>query len=188
MQWNSAEGDFTVVGFQTCGNNGCVTSTVAPATVNSSAFNTVPVSGWANSYGGSINIPSTARRSGGRRGVLLHPIERGSRDRCATLHYESVPVAQIAGYTSATLSTPYANGTDMQWFSALLVLAGLLDSTSTPVVWENPPGQSQYAQNGLQTGWLIEASLTNANCPVGGFDAQAGHLCQPANPATYYTW
>ena len=60
MQWSSSAGNFTVVGIQTCDNDGCVTSAVNPvATVNASAFNAVPVSGYANSYGGNINIPPT---------------------------------------------------------------------------------------------------------------------------------
>jgi hypothetical protein len=63
-----------------------------------------------------------------------------------------------------------------------------MDSTSAPVIWESPPSNSQYAQNGLQTGWLVDAPLTTANCPAGGPDAQAGNLCEPGNPATYYTW
>lgn len=200
MQWNSAEANFTVVGFQTCGNNGCVTSTLAPATVNSSAFNTVPVSGWANSYGGSISIPSTGSPHAAGDAVFYYTQSTVVPGTAAlTLHClnQCPTVGQLAGYTSASFPTPFANGTDAQWFSAAssantvtytFGAGGLLDPTNAPVVWESPPDQSQYAQNGLQTGWLVEAAPTNANCPAGGFDAQMGHLCQPANPATYYTW
>ena len=200
LQWNSAAGIFTVVGFQNCGNNGCVTSTVAPATVSSSAFNTVPISGWANSYGGSVNIPATGSPHAASDAVFYYTQTTVVPGTTAlTLHClnQCPTVAQLAGYSSSTLSTPYANGTDSQWFSApnsantvtyTFAAGGLLDASSAPVVWESPPAQSQYAQNGLQTGWLVEAALTNANCPVGGPDAQAGRICQPANPATYYTW
>ena len=60
MQWSSSGANFTVVGIQTCDNNGCVTSAVSPtAAVNATAFNAVPISGYANSYGGNINIPPT---------------------------------------------------------------------------------------------------------------------------------
>jgi hypothetical protein len=200
MQWDSADGNFTVVGFQSCDNNGCVTSTLAPATVNSNAFNTVPVSGWANSYGGSINIPSTGSPHAASDAVYYYNQTTVVPGTAALTLYclnQCPTAAQLAGYASASLTTPYANGTDAQWFSAPTSVntvtytfgtAGLLDSTSAAVLWENPPAQSQYAQNGLQSGWLVGSAPNNANCPVGGPDAQAGHLCQPANPATYYTW
>src|SRR5450755_2054072 len=61
LQWNSSTQTFTVTGTQQCGNTGCVFSALTPvATVNASAFANTPVSGWADSYGGSINIPPTA--------------------------------------------------------------------------------------------------------------------------------
>src|SRR6185437_12776040 len=61
LQWNATPGNFTVIGVQDCsGPNGCVTSPLNPvATVNADAFDTVPISGFANSYGGNINIPPT---------------------------------------------------------------------------------------------------------------------------------
>ena len=81
MQWNSAAANFTVVGIQNCTDNGCVTSAVCPvATVNSTAFNAVPISGWANSYGGNMNIPSTGSPHAAMRcGVLLQPNDGDSR-------------------------------------------------------------------------------------------------------------
>jgi hypothetical protein len=201
MQWNSAGGNFTVVGIQTCGSNGCVTSSVSPvATVNSTAFNTIPISGWANSYGGNINIPSTGLSHVAGDAVFYYNQSTVIPGAAAlTLHCLSQcsTAAQLAGYDSAGLTTPYANGTGAQWFSApnsantvtyTFGAGGLLDATSAPVVWESPPSQSPFAQNGIQTGWLVDSALTNANCPAGGPDAQAGHLCQPANPTTYYTW
>ena len=97
---------------------------------------------------------------------------------------------------NSSQSTPFANGTDTQWFSApdmahtvsyTFGAGGLLDGTGTAVVWENAPSNSAYA-NGLQSGWLIDSPPTNANCPAGSWDAQQGNLCEPANPVTYYTW
>jgi hypothetical protein len=105
--------------------------------------------------------------------------------------------AQLAGYSAASLTTPFANGTDMQWFSApssantvtyTFGASGLLDTASAPVILEQAsqyPANSPFAQNGIQTGWLLDSALTNANCPIG---MAAGSICQPANPATYYTW
>src|ERR1700730_7808745 len=59
MQWRSATQTLTVIGTQQCGSTGCVTPPIAPATVNANAFDNEPMSGWADSYGGSINIPPT---------------------------------------------------------------------------------------------------------------------------------
>jgi hypothetical protein len=105
--------------------------------------------------------------------------------------------AQLAGYSNGSLTTPFANGTDVQWFSApgsantvtyTFGVTGLLDGAGAAAVLEQAsqyPSGSQYAQNGLSTGWLVETPLTNANCPAG---MPAGTICQPANPSTYYTW
>jgi hypothetical protein len=201
MQWNSGAGDFTVVGVQSCSQNGCVTSNLSPvATVTSTAFNGMPISGFANSYGGNINIPPTGSPHGTGDPVYYFnqsTVLPGSAPLTLYCLNDCPTAAQIAGYSNSSLATPYANGTDTQWFSApssantvayTFGAGGLIDATNTPVLWENPPSNSPYAQNGLQTGWLVDSPLTNANCPAGGFDAQAGNLCEPANPSSYYTW
>ena len=201
MQWNSNTGSFTVVGIQNCTNNGCLTSTLSPAaTVIAAAFNAVPISGWANSFGGNINVPPTGSPHAAGDAVFYYDqttVIPGTAELTLYCLSQCPTAAQIAGYSSTSLTTPYANGTDSQWFSApnaastvtyTFAAAGLLDTTHAPVIWENPPSSSQFAQNGLQTGWLVESPLTTANCPAGGPDAQAGNLCEPANPATYYTW
>jgi hypothetical protein len=60
MQWSSTTQAFTVIGMQTCSNNGCVTTPLSPvANVIANGFNDKPISGWADSYGGNITIPST---------------------------------------------------------------------------------------------------------------------------------
>ena len=93
MQWNSAEGNFTVVGLQTCDNNGCVTATVD---ARYGEFERVQ-------YRPGLRLGELLRRQhqhpfdglaacGGRRGVLLHPIDGGSRERRADVELlESVP-------------------------------------------------------------------------------------------------
>jgi len=201
LQWNSNPGNFTVVGIQNCSSDGCVTSTISPfATVISTAFGSMPISGWANSFGGNINIPPTGSPHAAADAVFYYNQTTVIPGTAALTLYclsECPTAAQIAGYSNTTLTTPFANGTDSQWFSApnpastvtyTFTAGGLLDATHAPVVWESPPSGSQYAQNGLQTGWLVDSPLTAANCPPGGPDAQAGNLCEPANPATYYTW
>lgn len=200
MQWNSGAGNFTIVGIQNCGNNGCVTSTLSPvATVNADAFDTVPVSGWANSYGGNMNIPPTGSPHAASDAVFYYTQTTVVPGTIALTLYclNQCPTgAQLTAY-SAGGSTPFANGTDSQWFSApdlahtvsyTFSSAGLTDSNSVPVILEQAsqyPSGSPYAQNGIQTGWLVDTPLTNANCPQG---VPSGTVCQPANPTTYYTW
>jgi len=201
MQWNSAGANFTVVGMQTCANNGCVTSAVSPvATVNSTGFNAMPISGWANSYGGNINIPPTGSPHTAGDSVFYYnqsTVIPGSAALTLYCLNQCPTGAQLAGYSSTSLTTPFANGTDAQWFSApssantvayTFGAGGLLDADSAPVILEQNsqyPSGSPYTQNGIQTGWLLDSALTNANCPAG---TPASTVCEPANPATYYTW
>ena len=200
IQWNSGAGNFTIVGIQNCGNNGCVTSTLSPvATVNADAFDTVPVSGWANSYGGNMNIPPTGSPHAAGDAVFYYTQTTVIPGTTALTLYclSQCPTgAQLTAYSGGG-STPFANGTDSQWFSApdlahtvsyTFSSAGLTDSNSVPVVLEQAsqyPSGSPYAQNGIQTGWLVDTPLTNANCPQG---VPGGTVCEPANPTTYYTW
>ena len=200
MQWSSAAGNFTVVGIQSCGNNGCISSTLSPAaTVNASAFNSVPVSGWANSYGGNINIPPTGAPHAAGDSVFYYTqstVVPGSTSLTLQCLSQCPTGAQLTTYSGGG-STPFANGTDTQWFSApdmahtvsyTFGTTGLVDSNNAVVILEQAnqyPANSPYAQNGIQTGWLVDTPLTNANCPQG---MPGSTVCQPANPTTYYTW
>ena len=201
MQWSSSGANFTVVGIQTCDNNGCVTSAVSPtAAVNATAFNAVPISGYANSYGGNLNIPPTGSPHTAADAVFYYnqsTVIPGAAVLTLYCLNQCPTGAQLAGYSAASLTTPFANGTDTQWFSApssantvtySFGASGLLDTVSAPVILEQAsqyPANSPFAQNGIQTGWLLDSALTNANCPSG---MAAGSICQPVNPATYYTW
>lgn len=202
IQWDATSSSFSVVGIQVCSmNSGCVTTSLSPAaTVTSTAFDSVPISGWANSYGGNINIPPTGSPHGSSDAVVYYnqssvvpgtvALDLYCLNQCPT-------AAQIQSYNpNSQSSTPYANGTDTQWFSApdmahtvsySFNASGLVDAASAPVVWEDIPSNSSYS-NGLQTGWLVTSAPSTANCPQGSPDYQAGHLCLPANPDTYYTW
>jgi hypothetical protein len=201
MQWNSGNANFTVVGIQTCNNSGCTIATVTPAaTVSAAAFNTLPISGWAMSYGGNMNIPPTGSPHTAADPVFYYNQSTVIPGSAALTLYclSNCPTgAQLAGYSAGTLATPFANGTDQQWSSAVSSAntvtysfgsTGLLDAASAQVILQQAsqyPSGSQYAQNGIQTGWLLDAALTNANCPAG---FPAGTVCEPANPTTYYTW
>jgi hypothetical protein len=200
MQWSSGAGNFTVVGTQSCGNNGCVISTLTPAAmVNADAFNTVPVSGWANSYGGNINIPPTNSPHTADDAVFYYTqsaVVPGANALTLYCLSQCPTGAQLAAYSGGG-ATPFANGTDTQWFSApdpahtvsyTFSSSGLVDGSNAPVILEQTsqyPDNSPYAQNGIQTGWLVDAPLTNGNCPQG---MPGGTVCEPANPTTYYTW
>lgn len=202
LQWNSAAADFTVVGIMNCGNNGCVTSTLTPAaTVNAGAFNNMPISGYANSYGGNINIPATGAAHAASDTVFYYTqstVVPGSAPLTLYCLSQCPTGAQLTAYSSGSASTPFANGTDTQWFSApdaahtvsyTFGATGLVDGNNASAILEQAsqyPSNSQYAQNGVQTGWLVDSPFSNANCPAG---LQGGSvLCQPANPTVYYTW
>jgi hypothetical protein len=200
LQWSSAAGTFEVVGIQNCGSNGCFTSKLSPtATVNANAFNTVPVSGWANSYGGNINIPPTGSAHVAGDAVFYYTqstVTPGSSALSLYCLNQCPTGAQLAAYSSGG-ATPFSNGTGTQWFSApdlahtvsyTFGAAGLVDGNNAPVILESAsqyPANSPYARNGIQTGWLVDTPLTNADCPQG---MPGGTVCQSADPATYYTW
>jgi hypothetical protein len=203
LQWNSASQTFTVIGTQQCSNNGCVFSALSPvATINASAFANTPISGWANSYGGSINIPPTTAAHASSDPVYYYvqsTVIPGSAS--LTLHcLNQCPTgAALAAFSSGAQASPFGNGTDQQWFSAPVANtvsyaydhAGLKDTTGgapLSVVLESAsqyPQGSMYAQNGISTGHLFEAAFSPTNCPAG---FPAGTVCEPSNPATYYTW
>jgi hypothetical protein len=199
LQWNSGTSSFSVVGIQSCSNNGCVVSTVNPAVpVNATAFNSIPISGWADSYGGSINIPSTGSPHASSDPVYYYAqstVIPGSSPLTLYCLNQCPTTAQLATFPAATTqTTPFGNGTDTQWFSAPSAAntvtytfgsTGLVESGS-PVILElasQYPSWSQNSQNGIQTGNLFDTALVT--CPAG---YAAGSVCTPANPTTYYTW
>ena len=205
LQWNAATQTFTVIGTQQCGNNGCLFVPLSPiATVNASAFANTPISGWANSYGGSINIPPSGAAHMSADAVYYYmqsTVIPGSSS--LTLHClnQCPTTASLAAFAAGNAqTTPFGNNTAQQWFSAPSAAntvnytfdgGGLEDSsggTAVPVVLEAAsqyPAGSTYVQNGINTGNLFDTPLTMANCPPG---VPGGTVCQPANPATYYTW
>jgi len=102
----------------------------------------------------------------------------------------------VASFPSGGSSaSPFGNGTAQQWFSApgantvtyAFGAGGLLESSVAMVLEQASqyPSGSMYAQNGVMTGRLFDVALTNANCPSG---MPGGTVCEPANPAAYYTW
>ena len=204
LQWSSASGVFSVTGIQNCNNNGCQVSSLSPvATVNTDAFDNMPMSGYASSYGGNINIPQTGAPHVPGDAVyyfLQSTVIPGSAALSLQCLSQCPTAASLAAFAAGNSQTsPFGNGTDQQWFSAASAntvsyafdAGGLEDvsgATPVPVVLEQAsqfPAGSIYAQNGIMSGWLFDTPLTLANCPSG---TPAGTVCQPANPTRYYTW
>jgi hypothetical protein len=206
LQWSSANQAFTVIGTQQCGNNGCVITAVDPAaTVSADAFDHTPLSGWADSYGGSINIPPTGIPHLASDAVyyyLQSTVIPGSAALSLQCLSQCPTAAALAAFPVGNAqSSPFGNNTDQQWFSAPAAntvsysfdAGGLEDAsvgTPVPMVLEQAsqyPSGSMYAQNGINTGRLFDAStpLSPANCPSG---MPQGTVCEPANPASYYSW
>ena len=204
LQWDSANQNFTVTGIQQCGNNGCQVTTLNPvATLNAGAFSNAPISAWANSYGGSINIPPTGTAHMASDAIyyyLQSTVIPGSSALSLQCLSRCPTAASLAAFQAGTSQTsPYGNGTEQQWFSAPAAntvtygfdSGGLEDTsavTPVPMVLAQPsqyPSGSMYAQNGIDTGRLFATQLSLANCPSG---SPLGTVCEPANPAVYYTW
>jgi hypothetical protein len=204
LQWSSANEQFTVTGSQYCSGNGCVITTLNPvATVNADAFDNTPMSGFAESYGGNINIPQTGAPHVPGDAVFFYlqsTVIPGSVALSLQCLSQCPTAAALAAFTAGNSQTsPFGNNTDQQWFSAPSAntvsysfdgggLEDLSGATPVPMVLEQTsqfPSGSMYAQNGINTGWLFDMPLTLANCPSG---TPAGTVCQPANPSRYYTW
>jgi hypothetical protein len=152
MQWDSSTQTFSVIGTQQCGPNGCTTTPLSPvATVNAGAFNNDPISGWADSYGGSINIPPAGAPHIPTDAVYYYEqsiVVPGSASLALYCLSQCPTAASLAAFQSGTAqTTPFGNNTDRQWFSAVVANtvsysfdgAGLEDSsggTAVPLVLE----------------------------------------------------
>lgn len=204
LQWSSATQSFTVIGMQQCDSNGCVTTPISPAAnVNADAFDNAPISGWAQAYGGSVNIPPTGAPHAAADSVYYYAqstVVPGSTSLALYCLSQCPTAASLTAFSAGDAqATPYGNGTGQQWYSAAAANTvsysfdggGLEDNsggTAVPIVLEQPgqyPDGSMYAQNGINTGRLFDAPLTALNCTGIVPD---GTVCEPANPSTYYTW
>ena len=204
LQWSSATQTFSVTGTQQCSSNGCVTTPISPiATVNANAFSSQPIAGWADSYGGNINIPPTGGPHTTADSVYYYVqsnVVPGSAQLTLYCLSQCPTAASLIAFRAGNAQTsPYGNGTDQQWFSAPSAntvgysfdAGGLEDSsggTAVPLVLEQPsqyPQGSMYAQNGINSGRLFDTPFSTQNCAG---TVPAGTVCEPANPTSYYTW
>jgi hypothetical protein len=163
----------------------------------------MPISGWADSYGGNINIPPTGAPHTAADAVYYYQQSTLIPGTAALSLYclsQCPTAASLAAFqTGSAQASPYGNGTDQQWFSAPSAntvsysfdALGLEDSSggsAVPLVLEQAsqyPQGSMYAQNGINTGRLFDAPLSYLNCPN---MTPVGMVCEPSNPSSYYTW
>lgn len=200
IKWDSTSHSFSVTGTQQCGNNGCVQSALTPAaTINVSYFASTPISGFAESYGGQINIPPTGVAHAASDPVYYFSqstVVPGSQVLSLYCLNQCPTAASLVAFKAGdSQSSPFLAATAQQWFSAQAgntvsysFDAGGLKEGSTAMVAEQAsdyPQGSQFAQSGINTGRLFDAPLSSGNCPVG---FQGGMVCEPGNPTTYYTW
>lgn len=200
MQWNNTNANFTVTGMQTCSNNGCTLATLSPvATVNSGALNDIAISGWSDSFGGSINIPSSSSDHVAADSVSYYSqtmIIPGSGSAPSALYClnncpDSGSVSAAQGYTTGTPPSPFGGSTASQWYSApdsahtvsYSFDAGGLKNNSAAMIINNSAfyNASPMFAHGVMTGRLFDAPLTFCS-------GSSGPVCEPSAPAVYYSW
>jgi hypothetical protein len=158
--------------------------------------------GWSDSFGGNLNIPATGAAHTAADAVFYFTqstvVPGSSAEPTALYCLNQCPTAAaLAAFPGGgAQASPFGNGTAQQWFSAPgaantvtygFGASGLTES-ATALVLEQPaqyPSGSMYAQNGIMSGRLFDTALSSANCPAG---MAAGTVCEPSNPALYYTW
>ena len=191
MKWST--GSFYVTGMQSCTTNGCnLTTFVTPDLVNATAFNSTPISGWSDSFGGNFNIPSTGALHANGDSLSYYtqssvipgttPLTLYCLNNCPN----ATSVAAANAYTTGTAPSPYGGTTATQWFSApsgstvsyTFGAGGLLIST-TPIIITNSLFYTGNFSWGVMTGRLFDTAF--ATCLTSS-------VCEPINPATYYTW
>lgn len=196
MHWDNTNSVFVVTGQQNCSSNGCVIASVTTTNVSVGAFANIPLDGWSDSFGGNIDIPYTGLAHGGSDTVNYYSQSQvipGSAGAPTALYCVSdCPTAASLGSFTGS-NSPYDSGTDPSvtglWGMATAEVTyafgstGLTESSTSMTVTNSSLLSGQY-QNGIMTGRLFDASLTNANCPSG----VSGDVCEPSNPSTYYTW
>lgn len=204
MQWNNTTGtagNFTVIGKQTCGSSSCAIKNISTTTtVNSGAFNGLPISGWSDAFGGSIDIPPSV----GTDHINTEPVNYYSQSivvpgsTALTLYcLSNCPDAtSVAAANANTVSVPFSTATAQQWGYALnsttggtvtysFDAGGLKNGTTAMII----NTAAFYTSNpnyqwGVQSGRLFDVAFSSCTAPGSG----AAAVCEPANPATYYTW
>ncbi|HKJ09672.1 MAG TPA: hypothetical protein VKA76_11365 [Gammaproteobacteria bacterium] len=196
MYWDDANGQFVVTGMQDCSNGPCVVASVQPSVpLPAGALASEPLSGWADGFGGNIDIPYTASSTHlGTDPVYYYSqtqVIPGSSNAPSALYCVSncPTAASINSFTSSggspfdSTTTQYGGyGTSQVTYS--FDSGGLKESSTPMTVTDSNVLTGQY-QYGVMTGRLFDALLSNANCPSG---SPSGNICEPPQPSVYYTW
>jgi hypothetical protein len=197
IQWNTAGANFTVTGVQSCTmNGGCNISTfVNPVPVTGTNFSTAAISGWSDSFGGNINIPSTGGAHAAGNAVayftqsLVIPGSTPLTLYCLSNCPDSSSINAANAYTSGTAASPFNPTTATQWFNAPTSVTvtytfgshGLMNG-GIPMTITNATylSSNQMYAYGVQSGRLFDTTL-------GACTGMTG-VCEPSNPTVYYTW
>jgi hypothetical protein len=199
IQWNTASTNFSVVGVQSCSNSGCNTSTFTAVPVTGTSFSNSAISGWSDSFGGNINIPSTGGAHAAADAVAYFTqslVIPGSASAPANLYClsncpDAGSIAAANAYTTGTAPTPFNSTTSTQWFNAPVttgvtvsytfgatgLVNGGIPMTITKAAYLSANPMYSY---GVQSGRLFDTVLA-ACVPMSG-------VCEPSNPTAYYTW
>ena len=199
MQWDNANSRFVVVGYQVCGNSGCTVTSITPTSVLTTAFNNLPISGWANSFGGNITIPPNSGNTAhtGVDAVNYYSqsdVIPGSTGAPTALHcLNNCPTsADMSAFNTGSASSPYNSSTTTQWGTGTVSVAytfggnGLADGTGTltALITDVSKYSGQF-QGGIMSGRLFDDNsadhMLSSGCP-------SGSVCEPGNPSVYYTW
>ena len=201
MHWEttaSPTGKFVVTGQQNCsGSNGCVMKSLSPvANVTGTLFDTMPIAGWSDAFGGNINIPSTGSAHVGTDSVSFYsqaqviPGSAAAPSSALALYCVSncPTAASINNFVNNGAASPFDPTTAQQWGGSGSVSVtysfdngGLKEGGGTPMVVTASNVLTGQYQDGITTGKLFTA-LQTSGCPNGG------KVCEPANATTYYTW
>lgn len=208
MHWDNTNARFVVTGSQVCnpGAPCALTSLTTPATVNLGALNGIPIAGWSDSFGGSFNIPSSATDHVGTDAVyyfsqsLVIPGSVGAPTALYCLNNcpDATSVNAANAFTNGTAPSPFGGTTGSQWFYAPATAntvtyaygSGGLTNASIPMIITNAAfyAASTNFQYGVQTGRLFTSALLTTDCPAWVTTGNASAVCEPPNPAEYYTW
>ncbi len=192
MVWSNT-GTFTVTGLQSCGSSGCILTSVSPAIVNAGAFSNMPISGWSDSFGGNLNIPSTGVDHVSSDLISYFSqsvVIPGSPGAPSTLYCLSncPDAASVTAAQAGTSGSPFKFVTTTQSGSAPSANtvtynygAGGLKEGTTAMIINNPAyfAANPNYQYGVQTGRLFDVAF--AACLTGS-------VCEPSAPTAYYTW
>ncbi len=198
--WASNPGGFTLIGQQSCGNNGCVISQINPPVVlTAAAMNSVAINAWSDAFGGNITIPpgtgSTHAASDSISYYTQQTVVPGAQGAPSSLVCLS-QCPDAGSLTGFPGGSPFNSQTAQQWYSAqsgntvsYTFDGGGLKQGGVAMVVEDPAKFSQGSQfqNGISTGRLFPSLVTSAPtvCPPQGTPPC---VHEPDSPSVYYTW